>query len=183
MLEKDSTIIEETDNCGAAEPAEETASPQPQQTPKEQKATGGDTVRTVQKILAWILSAALLLVGIAAGALAIHIGMHYPGQKPILLTKPEAAIRQVSGMMEAICDGDYDKASTYLLGTPSLGVAEPPESPPGHFAVECVFGQHGVCAGGRLLHHRCGSGTKYFLYIFGFCQRYRKPAGTLPGAA
>lgn len=131
MLEKDSTIIEETDNCGAAELAEETASSQPQQTPKEQKATGGDTVRTVQKILAWILSAALLLVGIAAGALAIHIGMHYPGQKPILLTKPEAAIRQVSGMMEAICDGDYDKASTYLLGTPRLGVAEPPESPLG----------------------------------------------------
>ena len=84
-----------------------------------------------QRILAWVLSAALMLTGIAAGALAIHISLRYPGEKPILLEEPENAISQVTGLMDAICDGDYDKASTYLLGQPSLGVAEPPENPVG----------------------------------------------------
>jgi hypothetical protein len=79
----------------------------------------------------WLLSAALLLGGIGAGATAFYVSMRYPGEKPILLAQPEAAIQQVTGMMEAVCDGDYDKASTYLLGTPSLGVAEPPENPLG----------------------------------------------------
>lgn len=81
-----------------------------------------------QKILVWVLSAALLLTGIGAGALAIYISRRYPGEKPILLERPDAAIGQVTGMMEAVCEGDYDKASTYLLGTPSLGAAETPEN-------------------------------------------------------
>ena len=81
-----------------------------------------------QKILIWVLSVALLLVGIAAGVLAIHVSLRYRQEKPILLEQPELAIGQVTGMMEAVCEGDYDKASTYLLGTPSLGVAEKPEN-------------------------------------------------------
>ena len=81
-----------------------------------------------QKILIWVLSAALLLAGIAAGALAVHISLQYRQEKPILLEQPEAAIAQVTGMMDAVCEGDYDNASTYLLGTPSLGVAEKPEN-------------------------------------------------------
>lgn len=81
-----------------------------------------------QKILIWVLSAALLLAGIAAGALAVHISLQYRQEKPILLEQPEAAIAQVTGMMEAVCEGDYDKASAYLLRTPSLGVAEKPEN-------------------------------------------------------
>ena len=84
-----------------------------------------------QKVIAGILSAALLLVGIASGARAIHISLRYPSEKPFLLEQPDAAIAQVTQMMDAVCEGDYDKASTYLLGNPSLGVAEKPENPVG----------------------------------------------------
>lgn len=81
-----------------------------------------------QKILIWVLSAVLLLAGIAAGGLAIHISLRYSSEKPILLEQPEAAIGQVEKMMEAVCEGDYDEASAYLLGRPSLGAAEAPEN-------------------------------------------------------
>ncbi len=84
-----------------------------------------------QSIVIWVLSAALLLVGISACALAIHISLRYPTEKPILLEQPEVAVAQVTEMMEAVCQGDYDKASTYLLGKPSLGAAEKPENPIG----------------------------------------------------
>ena len=80
------------------------------------------------KILVWVLCAALGLTGIVAGALAIHISLRYPGEKPILLEQPEAAIGQVTAMMDAICEGDYETASTYFLGMPSLGSAEAPEN-------------------------------------------------------
>lgn len=123
MLEKDATVIAEADNSGVVATMEKP----PKKTQKKHTAYG-EPIRLVQKILAWVFSAALLLAGIAAGATAYYISMRYPGEKPILLAQPEAAVRQVTEMMEAVCDGDYDKASTYLLGTPSLGVAEPPEN-------------------------------------------------------
>ena len=84
-----------------------------------------------QKILVWVLSAALVLTGIGAGVLAVHISLRYPSEKPVLLEQPEAAIQQVTEMMEAVCEGNYDKAGTYILGTPDLGVDEPPENPVG----------------------------------------------------
>lgn len=93
------------------------------------RAPDAKTLYWVRSVLIWILSAALLLVGIGACALAIHIGKNYTTAKPILLAPPQAAIRQVTGMMDAVCEGDYEKASTYLLGSPSLGVAEPSDNP------------------------------------------------------
>lgn len=80
------------------------------------------------KILVWVLCAALGLTGVAAGALAIHISLRYPTEKPILLAEPKEAIEQVTVMMDAICEGDYDRASTCFLGMPSLGAAEAPEN-------------------------------------------------------
>ena len=127
MVEKDPSVVEELESGEVVAEVEETAHSKAQ----SPYAADSKAIRLAQKILAWLLSAALLLVGLGAGALAVHIGMHYPGQKPILLAQPEAAIQQVTAMMEAVCDGDYDKASTYLLGTPSLGVAEPPDNPLG----------------------------------------------------
>ena len=82
----------------------------------------------VQKILVWVMTVVLVLTGVGAGALAIHISLRYPGEKPILLEQPEEAIGQVTAMMDAICEGDYDTASTYFLGMPSLGDAEAPEN-------------------------------------------------------
>ena len=131
MFEQDSNMVAEAEVSTAAETAAQKASSCPKQKRASKGKAGGDVLYWTRKILAWVLSVALVLAGIAAGALAIHVSLRYPGEKPILLTKPEAAIRQVTDMMQAVCDGDYDKASTYLLGTPSLGVAEPPDNPLG----------------------------------------------------
>lgn len=97
--------------------------------PTIKSAPGAKALYWVKSVLIWLFSAALLLVGIGACALAIHIGQNYTAAKPILLAPPQAAIQQVTDMMDAVCDGDYEKASTYLLGSPSLGVAEPTDNP------------------------------------------------------
>ena len=95
---------------------------------KKGESANGKVLCWIQRALIWVLSAALLLVGIAACTLVIHISLKYSGEKPILLEQPVEAVGQVTEMMEAVCQGDYDKASTYLLGNPSLGVAEEPEN-------------------------------------------------------
>lgn len=128
MQENNSPMIAEDLACETAAPIEETACSQPQQ-PESNGTTGSRVIFWVQRVLVWIISAAFFLVGIAAGFLVIHICKEYPTAKPILLSPPEAAIRQVTDMMDAVCDGDYAKASTYLLGSPSLGVAEPAGNP------------------------------------------------------
>ena len=94
-----------------------------------QSAPGAKALHWARNILIWVLSAALLLVGIGACNLAVYIGMNYTTAKPILLAPPQAAIRQLTDMMDAVSNGDYEKASTYLLGSPSLGVAEPSDNP------------------------------------------------------
>lgn len=92
----------------------------------EKELTNNKGICVVQKILVWVVSVALLLTGIGAGALAIHISLRYPSEQPVLLEQPEEAISRVTAMMDAICEGDYDTASTYFLGMPSLGVTEAP---------------------------------------------------------
>lgn len=129
MQENNSPMIAEDLTGETAAPIEEAACPQPQQPEIKCGTTGDRTIFWVQRILVWMFSAAFLLVGIAAGYLAIHISREYPTAKPILLSPPKAAIGQVTDMMDAVCDGDYAKASTYLLGSPSLGVAEPSDNP------------------------------------------------------
>ncbi len=76
----------------------------------------------VKKIFAALFAA----VGICAAAAAVYIGMNYTDKNPQLLTPPTAARQQVVTMMEAVCNGDYEKASQTILGTPSLGVDRQP---------------------------------------------------------
>lgn len=72
----------------------------------------------IKKLLSLILAAA----GIAAAAAGIHLGMTNIEADPVLLVPPEEAEQQVIGLMEAVCQGDYAAASTYLQGQPGLGV-------------------------------------------------------------
>lgn len=69
-----------------------------------------------------ILSVIFVIIGIAAAVMAVNMGMSNKEAEPVLLAPPEEATHQVTGLMEAVCGGDFDAASTYLLGQPDLGV-------------------------------------------------------------
>ena len=69
-----------------------------------------------------LLSLIFAVVGIAAAAAAVYLGMSYKDADPVLLAPPEEAKLQVVGLMDAVCEGDYATATTYLQGQPDLGV-------------------------------------------------------------
>ena len=69
-----------------------------------------------------ILSVIFVLIGIAAAVVAVNMGITNRNADPVLLATPEAASQQVTGLMEAVCSGDFTTASTYLQGQPGLGV-------------------------------------------------------------
>ena len=69
-----------------------------------------------------ILSVIFIFVGIGAAIMAVNLGMSNKDADPVLLVPPEAATQQVTGLMDAVCSGDFNAASTYLQGQPNLGV-------------------------------------------------------------
>lgn len=69
-----------------------------------------------------VLSVIFAIVGIAAAAAAVYLGLSNRDTDPVLLAPPEAAKQQVEGLMDAVCAGDYTAASAYLQGQPNLGV-------------------------------------------------------------
>ena len=69
-----------------------------------------------------ILSVIFAFVGIAAAAAAIYLGLTNKDADTVLLAPPEEATQQVVGLMDAVCAGDFNTASTYLQGQPGLGV-------------------------------------------------------------
>lgn len=69
-----------------------------------------------------VLSVMFAIVGIAAAAAAVYLGLSNRDTDPVLLAPPEAARQQVEGLMDAVCAGDYTAASAYLQGQPNLGV-------------------------------------------------------------
>lgn len=73
-----------------------------------------------------MLSLFFAIVGIAATVAAVCLSLSYKNANPMLLVPPEEAQHQVTGLMEAVCAGDYSTASTYLQGQPNLGVDREP---------------------------------------------------------
>lgn len=69
-----------------------------------------------------LLSAILMIAGIAAAVAAVNVSLSNLETDPVLLATPEEAEHQVIGLMDAVCRGDYEEASTYLQGQPGLGV-------------------------------------------------------------
>lgn len=69
-----------------------------------------------------LLSVIFAVIGIAAAVAAAFLGMSNRDADPVLLAPPEEAELQVIGLMDAVCAGDYQSASTYLQGQPNLGV-------------------------------------------------------------
>lgn len=70
------------------------------------------------------LAAFFMAAGILLGALGVALGFTQRTGAPVLLSPPQAARACARGLMEAVCRGDYDAASGFLYGSPSLG-AEP----------------------------------------------------------
>ena len=73
-----------------------------------------------------LLSVILAVIGIAAAAYAVRLALDHTDSNPVLLVPPEEAVHQVTGLMDAVCQGDYATASTYLQGQPGLGVDREP---------------------------------------------------------
>lgn len=76
----------------------------------------------VQRIGTWILAGIFLAVGLTAAVLAVYFSATQTKEKPVLMSSSDAAQKQVISMMDALCAGQFDVASTYMTGDPSLGV-------------------------------------------------------------
>ena len=74
------------------------------------------------KVLKYIASILLAAVGLSAAAAAVHLCTQFVDAKPMLLTPPDVAQSKVVALMDAVSEGDYEKASQAIYGTPSLGV-------------------------------------------------------------
>ena len=72
----------------------------------------------IKKIFAVLLA----VVSIAAAAFSVNLCAAYMKENPILLTPPHLARSRVVMLMNAVCDGDFDKASSTIYGNPSLGI-------------------------------------------------------------
>lgn len=77
------------------------------------------------KLKKW-MAAVFALVGIGAAAGAVCLSLTFMNEQPLLLTSPNLAKSQAAAMMNAVCEGDYEKASEYILGNPDLGVSREP---------------------------------------------------------
>ena len=64
----------------------------------------------------------LALVSIGTAVFTLNLCKSYMNEPPILLTPPHLARSQVVTLMNAICDGEYEKASQTILGAPDLGI-------------------------------------------------------------
>lgn len=69
-----------------------------------------------------LISFLLAVVGITAAAAAVYLSLQFKNALPILVSPPEEARNQVVSMMDAVCEGDYARASQSIYGTPELGV-------------------------------------------------------------
>lgn len=69
-----------------------------------------------------ILSAVLAVIGICTAVAAVGLSFSALDAEPVLLTPPIAARSRAVFLMNAVCDGEYEKAGQMILGTPDLGV-------------------------------------------------------------
>ena len=106
--------------------------------------------RPIHPVLAAILSGFFSLVGLCAAAAVIYLGMTCVNMKPILLSPPDSAVAQLTAMLDAVCDSDYEKAGSFVLGTPDLGADTAFEDALGqllwsHFIASMEYTLEGEC--------------------------------------
>lgn len=68
------------------------------------------------------LSGLFGILGILLALTGIMLALSNREASPILAKQPEAARNQVTTMLDALCQGEYDTVSDCLYGTPNLGM-------------------------------------------------------------
>lgn len=79
------------------------------------------------KIVMRCLAVLLALVALAVAGAGVYAAFHYRNAPPILLKPSQEAGVTVQAMLEAVEQGDYDRASALILGAPELGIDRQPE--------------------------------------------------------
>lgn len=69
-----------------------------------------------------VISAVFAAVAVCAAAAGIYLSFSSLNADPVLLSPPDEAQTRVLEFMDAVCASDYDRASQYLSGNPSLGL-------------------------------------------------------------
>ena len=75
-----------------------------------------------------VISGIFALGAVAAVVLTLGVTASALNSSPKILEVPADAAEKVVGLMDAVSDGDYARASGCLLGNPSLGVDREPDS-------------------------------------------------------
>ena len=75
-----------------------------------------------------VISGIFALGAVAAVVLTLGVTARALNSSPKILEVPADAAEKVVGLMDAVSDGDYARASGCLLGNPSLGVDREPDS-------------------------------------------------------
>ena len=101
-------------------------------------------------ILSKVFSGLFALAGIAVAALTILICIRFTNQTPILISEPETATENIRSMMDAVCEGDYEKAETYILDGADFGISRNPKDTVGlliwdHFQNSMEYELLGEC--------------------------------------
>ena len=78
-----------------------------------------------------LLSVIFAIIGITAAVAAVNLSLSNKNADPVLLVPPEEAKLQVVSLMDAVCNGNFAEASTYMQGQPDLGVNREPSDPVG----------------------------------------------------
>jgi len=83
------------------------------------------------KLFSKIFGVIFALLGTAAAAFAVWLCANNLDSIPVLVAPVEEAKQQAQALMDAVAAGDYDTASSLILGTPQLGVDRDPEDQTG----------------------------------------------------
>lgn len=85
----------------------------------------------IKKFFTGMFAVLFAVLGICTASAAVYIGLNFTDRDPYLLSPPTEARGRVVEMMDAVCDGDYDRASGFMLGKPQLGVDRAAADPVG----------------------------------------------------
>jgi hypothetical protein len=78
------------------------------------------------KWIAKIIGLLFILAGIVVAGFTVEVAKKNLDSIPVLLAPVEEAEAQAKALMEAVAQGDYSAAETFILGNPKLGVDRDP---------------------------------------------------------
>lgn len=85
------------------------------------------------KIFMKCLAALFGIAALAAAVFGVKLAMDNRDALPVLVEPSQEALRTASDVLQAVEDGDYDKAGSMILGLPDLGVDREADGDVGQF--------------------------------------------------